>query len=144
MKVSINMNFVLVTHIFLFCYFMGKMIWCYRIMNVIQRTVVSVYKLIIFILHLTDSHFYVRKWLREAFNKNKLKSLKVAKWRIEVEMMNDEWWKMNDAMYHKWWVMNDKRWKLKDVKSYFKLFEGFGLWQTNERTDGRTNRHLRL
>ena len=51
-KVSVYNNFVLVcvTHIFLFCPLMGKMIWCCRIMNVNQRTVVGVYKPVAFIL----------------------------------------------------------------------------------------------
>ena len=69
---------------------------------------------------------------------NKLKSLKVAKWRKdEWRMMKDEWrmikyeWRM---IKYEWRMMKDERWRMKDDD--FKLLKGFALWQT----DG----HLRL
>ena len=61
---------------------------------------------------------------------NKLKSLKVAKWR------KDEWRMMNDD--EGWWrMMKVEGWMMKDDD--FKLLRGFCDWltdgQTNERTD---------
>ena len=44
-------------------------------------------------------------------DKNKLKSLKVAKWRKDEwrMMMNDaEWWRMNEE----WWRMKDEWWRM--------------------------------
>ena len=35
------------------------------------------------------------------------------------------------------WMQNDEGWKMKDED--FKLLKGFALWQTNERTNGRTD-----
>ena len=35
-------------------------------------------------------------------------------------------------------MMKDENWRMKDEKIDFKLFGGFGVWQTNERTDEQT------
>ena len=50
-------------------------------------------------------------------------------------MMKDEWWKTNDERC----MMKDESWRMKDENIDFKLFEGFGLWQTNEQTDKQTD-----
>ena len=53
--------------------------------------------------------------------------------------MKDRGWMMNDerqVMKDEWWKMKDESWRIKDEEIDFKLFEGFGLWQTNERTNG--------
>ena len=80
-------------------------------------------------LVLSTYDFYLGRFLGVNFgNKknirlfsNKLKSLKVAKWRKdEWRMMKDEWWGMND--------------------DDFKLFRV--LWLTDRQTDERTNGHL--
>ena len=55
--------------------------------------------------------------------KNKLKSLKVAKWR------KDEWRMMKDE----WRMMKDEGWMINDDN--FKLLWGFADWLTDRRTD---------
>ena len=53
----------------------------------------------------------------------------------EKLLKNDEGWKMNDERQ----MMKDESWRMKDEKIDFKLFEGFGLWQTNEQMNGQTD-----
>ena len=60
--------------------------------------------------------------------KNKLKSLKVAKWG----RMNEEWW-MKDELG----MLKDEGCVMKDEG--FKLLRGFASWRTDERTDERTD-----
>ena len=50
-------------------------------------------------------------------------------------MMKDEWWKTSDER----WMMKDESWRMEDEKIDFDLFEGFGLWQTDKRTNERMN-----
>ena len=78
---------------------------------------------------------------------NKLKSLKVAKWRkYEWKIMkNDEGWIKKDEGWIKkdeGWRMMDDGWMMKDDD--FKLLRGFEDRQTIRWTDGRTDRHLWL
>ena len=58
---------------------------------------------------------------------NKLKSLKVAKWR------RDEWRVMKDE----WRMMKDEGWMMQ--YDDFKLLRGFDLWRTDRRTNERTD-----
>ena len=64
---------------------------------------------------------------RGTVHTNKLKSLKVAKWR------KDEWRMTKDD----WRMMKDERWRMDDDD--FKLLKGFALRLTDRRTDRRTD-----
>ena len=67
---------------------------------------------------------------------NKLKSLKVAKWRKdEWRVMKDEWRVKRDEG----WMKNDERWRMNDAVWWFQAVEGFWLM-----TDRQTNGHLWL
>ena len=60
---------------------------------------------------------------------NKLKSLKVAKWRKDEWMMNEEWWREMKNDEERWRIMKDERWMMKDDD--FKLLKGFALRRTD-------------
>ena len=88
---------------------------------------------------------YVNSYLLQ----NKLKSLKVAKWRkYEWRMMNEELWMKNDKwrMNEGWWrMMKDDEgwWRMKDEwrmmkDDNFKLLKGFAIRQTNKLTNEQT------
>ena len=62
---------------------------------------------------------------------NKLKSLKVAKWRKDEWRwwrMNEEWWRMNKE----WWRMNEEWWKMM-------ISSCLGVLRMNEQTDEWTD-----
>ena len=63
-----------------------------------------------------DSYLSINKSHLVVTSKNKLKSIKVAKWRKEEWRLMKEWMKNDEGwmMNKEWWIKNDEWWMMND------------------------------
>ena len=72
--------------------------------------------------------------LKRLCNSNKLKSLKVAKWKKDESRMNEGWWRMMKD--DEGWMKDDEGWMKNDFLSCW------GVLQVDRQTNKRTNKRI--